>query len=562
MDCRAEQSILRVRMLGLAEGEQVRGLNEYRMPSPSGIDWCIQATYLKMGQNSGRQERSKKPELALSKSMEAEAEVQSNKDEAKDLKAKEQRLTSVFGVADLKNGAIGLYNLGQSCCLNSLLQVFLMNIHFTGILRSAHYCAEKKEDMLQTCREEKCQEWVKLNKVDKITVPPCAVQRRSNVPYQMLLLLEKMQCGKRKAVRPIELACCLSAHRVQLFVQHDAAQLFLHLWNLIKKQMKKLELVEELTDLYTICIQEHLACQNCSFEIKNDSSMLTLPLPVLDSNSHRLKTLSMKLVHLPQTLTIHLKRFCFEKSSYMHKLSHYLPFPEDLDFNGVLTENQCQADENEKDQLVVDITVPIFKASQSVNGIALMILRFARYHGMMLNAPMGIPTSTGKVFCLKTCVMFQRSVWYDWGALIAIPSQYDQSVLWQTALGLHLVMCSCQSLQETARVAVNIAINVGYRHFDCACMYQNESESRDVLQEKIEERVVRQEDLFIVSKAGEKPFPADGNGTIIPSNRDFLDMWEAMEELVDVEIVKAIDISNFNCRLPPEKTRLKTQTCK
>ncbi|NXF11123.1 UBP18 hydrolase, partial [Smithornis capensis] len=138
--------------------------------------------------------------------------------------------------------------------------------------------------------------------------------------------------------------------------------------------------VEELSGLYTICIQEHLACQNCSFEIKSNSSMLTLPLPVLDSNSHRLKTLedclkyffypeeltgqnmcfcqqcgrkspflqSMKLVHLPQTLTIQLKRFCFEKSSSTHKLSHYLPFPQELDFNAVLTENQCQADDNEK----------------------------------------------------------------------------------------------------------------------------------------------------------------------------------------------------------------------
>ncbi|NXM73757.1 UBP18 hydrolase, partial [Serilophus lunatus] len=246
-------------------------------------------------------------------------------------------------------GAIGLYNLGQSCCLNSLLQVFLMNIHFTGILR-------------------------------RITVPPCAVQRRRNVPYQMLRLLEEMQCGKCKAVRPIELACCLSAHRVDLFVQHDAAQLFLQLWNLIKKQMKKLELIEDLSDLYTVCIQEHLACQNCSFETINNSIMLTLPLPVLDSNFHRLKTLedclkyffypeeltgqnmcfcqlcgrktpfvqSTKLVHLPQTLTIHLKRFCFEKSSNTHKLSHYLPFPQDLDFSAVLTENQCQADDKEK----------------------------------------------------------------------------------------------------------------------------------------------------------------------------------------------------------------------
>ncbi|NXI06117.1 UBP18 hydrolase, partial [Pachycephala philippinensis] len=245
--------------------------------------------------------------------------------------------------------AIGLYNLGQSCCLNSLLQVFLMNIRFTGILR-------------------------------RITVPSSPVQRRNSVPYQMLLLLEKMQCGKCKAVGPTDLAYCLSEHRVKLFVQHDAAQLFLTLWNLLKKQMKKPELVEELSDLYTIRIQEHLACQNCSFEVKSNSTMLTLPLPVLDANSHRLKTLedclqyffhpeeltgqnmcfcqqcgrkttflqSMKLVHLPQTLTLHLKRFCFERSSHTYKLSHSLPFPQELNFNEVLTENQCQADDSEK----------------------------------------------------------------------------------------------------------------------------------------------------------------------------------------------------------------------
>ncbi|XP_026723726.1 ubl carboxyl-terminal hydrolase 18 isoform X1 [Athene cunicularia] len=312
-----------------------------------------------MGQRSGHQKRSKKLELPLSKTMMTEAGIQSNKEEAKEPKAEEQRLTSVFGVADLKNGltssfsvpteAIGLYNIGQSCCLNSVLQVFLMNTHFTGILR-------------------------------RITVPPSPVQKRKDVPYQMLLLLEAMQCGKQKAVSPTALAFCLSEYRVKLFVQHDASQLFLTLWNLIKRQMKKPELVEELGDLYTICVQEHLACQKCSFETKRNSSMLTLPLPMLDSNSHMLKTLedclqyfflpeeltdhnmcfceqcgrktpflqSMKLVHLPQTLTIHLKRFCFKKSACIHKLSHYLPFPQDLDFSAVLTENQCQADDSEK----------------------------------------------------------------------------------------------------------------------------------------------------------------------------------------------------------------------
>ncbi|NXP40673.1 UBP18 hydrolase, partial [Leiothrix lutea] len=235
--------------------------------------------------------------------------------------------------------AVGLYNLGQSCCLNSLLQVFLMNIRFTRILR-------------------------------RIQVPPSPAQRRSNVPYQMLLLLEEMQCGKCKAVGPTELARCLAEHRVKsLFFINLCFGLF----------FPPLQ-VEELSDLYTICIQEHLACQKCSLEIKSNSTMLTLPLPVLDASSHRLKTLedclqyffhpeeltgqnmcfcqqcgrkttflqSTKLVHLPQTLTLHLKRFCFERSSHTHKLSHSLPFPQELDLREILTEDQCLADDREK----------------------------------------------------------------------------------------------------------------------------------------------------------------------------------------------------------------------
>ena len=142
------------------------------------------------------------------------------------------------------------------------------------------------------------------------------------------------------------------------------------------------------------------------------------------------------------------------------------------------------------------------------------------------------------------------------------------------------------SSSEVARTAVSTAVDVGYRHVDCASSYYNQTGIGAALVEKMKGGVSRQ-DLFITSKlwnthhgaedvrpaclhtleelnldyldlylihwpVGYKKsnlkIPYNDDGTIAISDVHYTETWSALEEIVNDGLVRHIGLSNFNSK--------------
>ncbi|VUZ49620.1 unnamed protein product, partial [Hymenolepis diminuta] len=155
--------------------------------------------------------------------------------------------------------------------------------------------------------------------------------------------------------------------------------------------------------------------------------------------------------------------------------------------------------------------------------------------------------------------------------------------------------------------ALNAALELGYRHIDCAHLYDNEAEIGECLSLWIKSGRIKREELFITSKLwntfhhpdlvksacetsvkrlqvdyldlylmhwpvacqpSDSKVPRDSNRNTLFDNVDLVDTWKAIEVLVDQGLCKHIGMSNFNtkqidkvlsaCRIKPAMLQIES----
>ncbi|RZC41293.1 aldose reductase-like [Asbolus verrucosus] len=132
--------------------------------------------------------------------------------------------------------------------------------------------------------------------------------------------------------------------------------------------------------------------------------------------------------------------------------------------------------------------------------------------------------------------------------------------------------------------AVKLAIDSGYRHFDCAWIYGNEAEVGRAIKTKIKEKVIRRDEVFVTTKLWNNfhqrnkvvemlqrslvamnlcyvdlylihwPIGFKETSKTLPLNEgkdaysdvDYLETWQGMEDCVSSGYARSIGLANFN----------------
>ncbi|KAL9089119.1 MAG: hypothetical protein Q9165_005932 [Trypethelium subeluteriae] len=116
-----------------------------------------------------------------------------------------------------------------------------------------------------------------------------------------------------------------------------------------------------------------------------------------------------------------------------------------------------------------------------------------------------------------------------------------------------------QSDPGQVKAAVSHAIQKGYRHIDCAYVYENEDEVGQGIKEGLEKSGIKREDLFdssidlmltgVLPKGNNEKFPKLPDGSRdLDESWSHLQTWRELEKLPATGKVRAIGVSNYSVK--------------
>ncbi|XP_022900926.1 aldo-keto reductase family 1 member A1-like [Onthophagus taurus] len=138
-----------------------------------------------------------------------------------------------------------------------------------------------------------------------------------------------------------------------------------------------------------------------------------------------------------------------------------------------------------------------------------------------------------------------------------------------------------QATEDVLEKALNLALNIGYRHLDTALLYDNEKIIGKVLNEWLSSDKINRNDLFVTTKLppiamykekvfnyfqksltnlnlsyvdlyllhsplGIKNVPQNKEDVVMDPNVNHLEIWKEMEKIYEKGLSKSIGVSNFN----------------